>query len=34
MGVHVTNVTRPVKDVFNSYDTKVVKYKPEFPEFP
>lgn len=31
MGAHMTNLTRPLKDVFVSYHTKVVKYKPEFP---
>ena len=28
---HMTNLTRPVKDVFVSYHTKIVKYKLEFP---
>ena len=27
----MTNVTRPVKDVFVRYHAKVVKYKTEFP---
>ena len=31
MGAHMTNVTRPVKDVFVRYHVKVVKYKTEFP---
>ena len=31
MGAHMINVTRPVKDVFVSYHTNVVKYKSEFP---
>lgn len=31
MGAHTTNVTRPVKDFFVRYHTKIVKYKPEFP---
>ena len=31
MGAHMTNVTRPVKDVFVRYHAKVVKYKTEFP---